>query len=409
MIKTISNIILGISIISFLTALFTGIVISNKGVDNSYLKIMLPHYKEDKIIKYAYMVEGTDNSWTECTSDEIDVNYLPYGKHNIIIRPEKENGTYGEYTKLSVKVRPPIWKSTYAYILYAVIIGLIVYSKNKEKCMEKIIKKRAKALTHEMDKNLELPKKVLEAEESRNSYFVNMSHELRTPINVISSTCQLILELNNNENGIEKNKLEHYINVCRKNAYNLLQIVNDIIDMDKIKSDNFSIDIDKYDIVSLVEDCALILKDYVEKKGIEMIIDPEVEEKSIECDKRQIERCIVNLIGNAFKFTSPGGFIKVFVKDLGDNVQIEVRDNGRGIAKENHEAIFNRFNQVCSKNTPNKGSGLGLTITKQIIENHNGSIYVESEIGKGSSFIITLPVKYIENDVAENIDEDIAV
>lgn len=154
------------------------------------------------------------------------------------------------------------------------------------------------------------------------------------------------------------------------------------------------VQLEKHDIVYIVEETVLGLRDFIENKGIEFIIDPEIEEKIIECDKYEIERCIVNLIGNAVKFTQKGGKIEIKIKDLNDKVMISVKDNGIGIEKKFHESIFNRFNQVVDVNSEVKGgSGLGLTITKQIIELHRGTIYVESEVGKGSEFIIILPEK----------------
>ena len=142
----------------------------------------------------------------------------------------------------------------------------------------------------------------------------------------------------------------------------------------------------------VLEEAALSLKDYVEAKGIELIIDTDVEEKTIMCDALEIERCIVNLVSNAAKFTSEQGTIKVLMNDLGDKIRIDVIDNGAGIDKKYHKAIFDRFNQVIGANSEEKGgSGLGLTITKHIVTMHNGEIYVESELNKGSKFTIILP------------------
>ena len=132
---------------------------------------------------------------------------------------------------------------------------------------------------------------------------------------------------------------------------------------------------------------------YIEEKGLEFIFDTDVEEKTVRCDKTEIERCIINLVGNAVKFTSEGGLIEVTIKDLDDKVKIIVKDNGIGISEENQKIIFDRFNQVVDESSEQKGgSGLGLTITKQFITLHNGEIYVESEVGVGSEFIIILPV-----------------
>ena len=146
-------------------------------------------------------------------------------------------------------------------------------------------------------------------------------------------------------------------------------------------------------IVYLVEETVLDMKDYIEEKGLELIFDTDVEEKLIMCDKLDIERCIINLVSNAVKFTPIGGLIEVLVEDLDNKVKIIVKDNGIGISEENQKKIFDRFNQVVDENSEEKGgSGLGLTITKQLIILHGGEIYVNSEVGSGSEFIIILPV-----------------
>ena len=221
-----------------------------------------------------------------------------------------------------------------------------------------------------------------------------MSHELRTPLNVIYSTEQLIRELNKSDEGIEKNKLDNYMGILRNNTNRLLKIINDLIDTSKIEHGSYRIDIKEVDIVYVVEEAALSLRNYIEGKGINLIIDPEIEEKIIEADPNEIERCIVNIVSNAAKFTSSGGNIRVDIKELNDWVKIEITDDGIGIPKEYHKLIFNRFSQVVDKNAEAKGgSGLGLTITKKIIELHEGEIYVESEVGKGSKFVIILPIK----------------
>ena len=116
-----------------------------------------------------------------------------------------------------------------------------------------------------------------------------------------------------------------------------------------------------------------------------------MEEKIIKCDEHEIERCIVNLVSNAAKITPEDGTIEVTIEDLDEKVKIIVKDTGIGIDKKYHDSIFNRFNQVIDQGAESKGgSGLGLTITKQIIDMHGGQISVESELGKGCKFIIIL-------------------
>ena len=182
------------------------------------------------------------------------------------------------------------------------------------------------------------------------------------------------------------------MDIMSRNCNRLLNIINNIIDTSKLQSNNYVITTKEEDIVYVVEETILGLKDYIESKGIEFTIDTNVEEKYIECDRYEIERCIVNLVGNAVKFTPPGGKIDVIINDNEETVSILVKDTGIGISEKNIKTIFDKFNQVIDSNSEIKGgSGLGLTITKHLIELHNGRIDVFSEVGRGSQFIITLP------------------
>lgn len=223
---------------------------------------------------------------------------------------------------------------------------------------------------------------------------MNISHELRTPLNVLSSIHQLINELNKSEEGIEKEKLDHYMSIFGKNVNRLLKLINDLIDTSKIEHGNYTINVSRQNIVYIVEDTALSLKDYVESKEIELIIDPDVEECMIECDSTEIERCIINLVNNAAKFTNKGGKILVSIVELENHVKITVSDTGIGMEEKYLKTIFDRFNQIIDSNREVKGgSGLGLTITKLIVGLHHGEIFAESKVDVGSRFTIILPKK----------------
>ena len=128
-------------------------------------------------------------------------------------------------------------------------------------------------------------------------------------------------------------------------------------------------------------------------EGIDLIIDPEIEEMPICCDPKEIERCVINLIGNAVKFTESGGEIKVLIKEYENNVSISIADTGLGISNDDQEFIFKRFEQGKSSNsTQVSSSGIGLTLVKYIVELHGGQVTLESEINKGSTFTIILPI-----------------
>ena len=356
------------------------------------ISVFISNYKNTKNIQYMYKLEGVSDSWDISRSNNINYSDLAPGTYTLKIKARIYSGKVSDESAVKFIIKLPIWKSKAAILIYLIIITIVIYRTiNSVKRLDNLVKNKTLQLTKEMEKNDKLLKKVIELEKRKNNYFVNLSHELRTPLNVISSTEQLVTELNKSKDGIGKSKLNGCMQVVRRNTKRLLNLINNIIDTAKIESGSYQLNIREHDIVYIVEEATLSLKDYIERKGIELIIDPEMEEKIIKCDEHEIERCIVNLVSNAAKFTPEGGTIEVTIEDLDEKVKIIVKDTGIGIDKKYHDSIFNRFNQVIDQGAESKGgSGLGLTITKQIIDMHGGQISVESELGKGCKFIIIL-------------------
>lgn len=277
-----------------------------------------------------------------------------------------------------------------AYLSIAILF--ILKSKYKVKNLDRLVNEKTKELKEEIRKNTILHNENLKLERNKNSYFVNLSHELRTPLNVISSTNQLIQGLINSDSKIDEEKLNYYIEISQRNCDRLLSLINNILDSSKLQNNMYEVILRETDIVYLVEETTLTLIDYINSKGISLIVDPKIEEKIIYCDAHEIERCIINLISNAVKFTPEGGSITVTIEDLDNKVRISVLDTGMGIDEKFHKSIFDRFNQVPDNEISKSGSGLGLTITSQIIKLHKGEVYVESRVGEGSNFVIVLPV-----------------
>ena len=360
------------------------------------VKMFLPDYRNSSNTIYYYKLNNlrdyNDNKkWLSTKSNEMNYSGLSPGKYEIRIKAMNHNGEMSEEKIINFIIKPPFWKSPIAIIIYiSLAIILIYYIINHVKYLDNLVKTRTMDLAKEIYANNELLTKVIALEKHKNDYFVNLSHELRTPLNVICTSEQLITSINNSDKGLERDKLNAYMDVIRKNANRLLDLINNLIDGSKIENGNYKINLEDNDIVYIVEEAALSLKDYIQSKNIELIVDPEIEEKIIKCDAYEIERCIINLVSNAYKFTPSGGTIEVNIRDLGDKTEINVIDTGIGIESKYHDIIFDRFNQVLDSPSEAKGSGLGLTITKQIIQLHGGTISLESEIGKGSKFTIIL-------------------
>ncbi len=362
--------------------------------NNIKINFFTNDYKNTKTTQYYYKLEGLENEWNMTNSNSLVFANLGSGDYTLKIKTITQHGVMSDESSVHFTINPPIWRSNYAICIYLILIIIsILRYMHKVNTLDRLVNERTNKLRKEMEKNEQLFKKVLSLEQNKNNYFVNLSHELRTPLNVLSSINQLIKEFTKKDNFITPEKLSYYMEIMDRNCSRLLSLINNLIDHTKIENNSYIINKKDEDIVYLVEETVLDMKDYIEEKGLELIFDTDVEEKVIRCDKIDIERCIINLVGNAVKFTPEGGLIEVLLQDLDDKVKIIVKDNGIGISEENQKVIFDRFNQVVDESSEQKGgSGLGLTITKQLITLHNGEIYVESEVGVGSEFIIILPV-----------------
>lgn len=261
----------------------------------------------------------------------------------------------------------------------------------------------------EQKKILELEEKVNEEERKlrekiehdrmKDEFFANLSHELRTPLTIILGAIQL---LENTSQAIVPKENKNF-KTLKHNGYRLLRLINNLLDITKIDSGYFEIALDKYNIVTVVEDITSSVVDYIENKGLSIEFDTEVEEKIVNCHLDSMDRIILNLLSNAVKFTPEGGRIFVNIYDEADNVKIVVRDTGIGIEKENINYIFDRFRQVDKSFTRNhEGSGIGLSIVKSLVEMQGGTISLNSEYGQGSEFIIKLPAVNLSLDESLN-------
>jgi signal transduction histidine kinase len=196
-----------------------------------------------------------------------------------------------------------------------------------------------------------------------------------------------------------KGKIENHLKSMKQNCLRLLRLINNLIDTTKIDAGFYELHLENYNIVNVVEGITLSVCDYAKQKNIEITFSSSQEETFISCDVDIVERIILNLLSNAIKFTNPGGNISIDIHNIDESVIIIVTDTGIGIPSDKIGIIFERFRQVNTSLTrENEGSGIGLSLVKSLVEMHGGEISVESEYGKGSKFIIKLPIKQIDYD-----------
>lgn len=267
--------------------------------------------------------------------------------------------------------------------------------------------KKIKEINLDLEKDVQSSSKLLneaiEHDKLKNEFFANLSHEFRTPLNLILSAQQMMdLIIGNHTVDENERKIENYNSIMRQNCLRLLRMVNNLIDITKIDAGFFKIDLSNKDIIKIVEDVVLSVVPYVEEQGLKITFDTNVEEKIMACDGDAIERIILNLISNAVKFSKAGSEIFVDIIDNESNILIKVRDTGIGIPKEKHGIVFDRFVQVDkSFSRSREGSGIGLALTKSLVELLGGKITLDSTFGEYSEFTIDLPCKIVAvNDEA---------
>lgn len=349
-------------------------------------------YNNMQNVNFYYRINN--DKWTLMNGNEVTLSNLADKKYTIDFIAQNFNGNNSEIKSISFYVNPPFWRSKFSqFIYFSLFFVIIIYILLKIAHLKNAITLKNKQLAKEIKEKNELLQKNIELEKRKNNYFINMSHELRTPLNVIGATQQLIVNLNK-KGTISSKDLSRYMKINDNNLKRLLNIINDLIDSSKINEGIYSLLLEEKNIIYVIEEAALSLKSLAEEKEIDLIIDTNTEDCIMKFDPVSIERCIINIVGNAIKFTDSYGKILVNIVDSHSILTIEISDNGIGIPPEKIHSIFDRFSQVVSsKREFSKGSGLGLTITKGLIELHGGDITVTSELGKGSTFTIKLPKK----------------
>ena len=242
-----------------------------------------------------------------------------------------------------------------------------------------------------------------EIEKMQQEFFANISHELRTPLNLIFGSLQLIKSVE--KEVLEKrNSLNKYIDIIDQNSKRLLKLVDNLIESTRMKCGYYEYNPKNYDIVSFVENISMSVADFAKQNNIDLIFDTNVEEKIMAFDLEKLERIMLNLLSNSIKYNKAQGQIEVLLNDCNDTFVITVKDTGVGIPSDKLMYIFERFRQVENRfNKSTEGSGIGLSLVKDLIEIQGGTIEVKSELGVGSEFIIKLPVKILSDD--SNIDK----
>jgi len=347
-------------------------------------------YEDNRRNKYQYKLEGFDNGWIYSSENTTSYSNLSPGKYTFYVRGSNNDGKWNEeITSIQITIIPPWWRSTLAYICYIILIcGLlfILYIYAKKKANEKISKQIEKY-------NIEKEKEVYQ---SKIDFFVNLVHEIRTPLSLIKLPLEKVTEIHRD------GKTGKYLSIVNKNIDYLLNVVNQLLDFQKMESKKVSLRYEVQNINALIESIYNQFASIAELKAISLTIEVPEEERIYIIDSDAITKILINLVSNAIKFAY--SLINIRLEYFDGSFAVIVSDDGTGVSHAEKNRIFEAFYQTQEKN--NKGIGIGLAFSKQLAEAHNGTLTVDDNEYGGATFRLHIIEKEIEES-PENIEETI--
>ena len=329
--------------------------------------------------KYAYTLEGLDNEWVQADARNRSVTYtnLAPGTYTLRIKGTNNDNVWNEQgSSLVITIQPPWWQTWWAYILYALAVGIALVVSRRN------LIQRERLKTQLQMEHLEVTK-LKELDDFKSRFFANISHEFRTPLSLIIGPTEKLLA--------EEGKSRPELNIIHNNSLSLLNLVNQMLDLSLVEAGSLQLQVRRTDLTTGLKIFTSPFYSLAASKRIELSITVPSTPIDGYADLSFLEKIINNLLSNAVKYTQAGGTIAFRAEDKNGYLLITVTDTGMGIPDNQGDKVFDRFYQVHDV-TSVEGTGLGLALTRELVKAHKGEITVTSEWGKGSTFIVTLPI-----------------
>jgi signal transduction histidine kinase/ligand-binding sensor domain-containing protein/DNA-binding response OmpR family regulator len=372
--------------------------------------VALNYTKSDKN-QHAYKMEGFHKDWIHCGNERtaLFMNLDP-GTYVFKVKASNNDGLWNEEgASIKVIITPPWWKTWWAYALYITFLALTLYAL-------RLYDLRRQRLKHQLELEHIHAEKLEELDRVKSHFFANISHEFRTPLTLILGPLEKLIA------EARQIDLKQQYQIMRRNAQHLLNLINQLLDVSKLESGSMTLRASCQDIVSLLRRIVNSFISLAERKQITLAFKPAEETILAYVDQDKLEKIVNNLLSNAFKFTPERGKVEVAVKKISDLglriaglgmnqsseirnpkseiaskgrelVEISIKDTGIGITADRIDKVFDRFYQVDTSQTRSYGgTGIGLALAKELVELHHGEIFVASEKGMGTTFIVRLPL-----------------
>lgn len=381
-------------------------VVLNYNVYNFTVEFAALEFTNPEKNRYAYMLEGVSGDWIETGNRRfVPFSNLPPGEYIFKIKGSNNDGVWNvSGPSLKIIIKPPWWRSAWAWTAYLVLLAgaIMIYIRIRERklvrerdTLEQKVHLRTLQIeeqnTQIMEKNEELSKlnsALTELNATRDKFFSIIAHDLRNPFNTILGLCEMLL---GNMDKSEPEKIRKSVSDIRDTSKHTFDLLQNLLIWARSQTGALDFQPIQFDLSERIFENIDIVKSQAEKKNIELtntLSDPIM----VTGDTRMIDTVLRNLLTNAIKFTRQQGLITVSAQEKEGHVEVMVTDTGTGIAPENIQRIFLLDNKYTRKGTEKEGgSGLGLILCREFVEKHGGTIGVESEPGKGSTFIFTIP------------------
>ncbi|UEG54807.1 response regulator [Mucilaginibacter daejeonensis] len=374
--------------------------------DQGYFTLDLAalNYNDPSNNQYAYRLKGSSDgdSW-HYVGHQHSASYtdLPEGDYVFEVKAANNNGVWNSTpTKLHIVVLPPLWRTWWAYALYVILFMVILY------VVIRFFRSRARLerdLYHEHLHN----ERQEELYRSKLNFFTNISHEIRTPLTLIIGPLERLMEATRENAPVFKQ-----LGTVRNNADRLMRLVTELLDLRKAEEGHLKLYYAESDLVSLAKEIYLSFQDLAVSKNIDYTFQSFADQVFLYFDKDQLEKVFFNLLSNAFKFTPNGGRITLTIAQAAGEVVVTVTDNGKGIPEHSQKDLFKDFFQVDDPQGSPIGTGIGLALSRNIVELHGGSISVDSKLAEAgvegmTTFTVTLKQGKAHLDASRIVDHHI--
>ncbi|NOY05168.1 MAG: response regulator [Chlorobi bacterium] len=390
-----------------------------------------PFFDEESAIRFQYFLEGFDEDWSGWTADtKKEYTNLPEGDYRFRVRARNVYEQQSSEGQFAFAISPPWFRTwpaygAYLFLFAGFVLGLVKWrfrKHEKEKqALEQIIVRRTKEIAAKNSQLKEQAETLKEMDHLKSRFFTNISHEFRTPLTLIIDPLREMMS------GSFKGDVMVHYRVMFRNARRLLRLINQLLDISKLESGMMFLSVGRYDLIAFLRAVVSSFESQAARRNIHLRFEEDNSLSKVDkplmwyFDRERMEQVLVNILSNAFKFTSEYGEIVVTLSMNPDGIVITVRDTGTGIPSQHLPYVFDRFYMAeDTTSRANEGTGIGLALTKELVHLHHGEINVRSEWGRGTEFSIFLPEgksHFHDQNIAEKpqienvvtLDEDLEI